>query len=158
MLAFRSVLVRVLIIVSAAVALATAVLWLMGSPAALASGWSIQRAPELAGAIPGQLNGVSCPSPTACSAVGSYTNVPGVHMTVVERWNGKQWSIQPTPNPARATGSSLNGVSCASQTACTAVGSYTNALRHELTLVERWNGKRWSIQPTPIPPASPAAV
>ena len=76
LLAFRSVLVRVLIIVSAAVALATAVLWLMGSPAALASGWSIQRAPELAGAIPGQLNGVSCPSPTACSAVGGYTNVP----------------------------------------------------------------------------------
>jgi hypothetical protein len=81
---------------------------------------------------------VSCASATACTAVGDYNNgTTGV--TLAERWNGSTWSIQPTPNPAGAPVSLLNGVSCASATACTAVGGYNNGTAG-VTLAERWNG------------------
>ena len=45
------------------------------------------------------------------------------------------WSIQTTPNPAGGSGSILNGVSCTSASACTAVGNSSNG-----TLAEGWNG------------------
>lgn len=41
-------------------------------------------------------------------------------------------------------------MSCASKTACTAVGSYVNGRSGRgFTLAERWNGSGWSIQQTP---------
>ena len=118
--------------------------------------WSIQRTPTPSGTTDSFLGGVSCASPTACTAVGSYVKgVLGNTLSLVERWNGRRWSIQRTPNPADATVSSLSGVSCASATACTAVGGASIVLdsgaTENPTLVERWNGRRWSIQRTPNP-------
>jgi hypothetical protein len=40
----------------------------------------------------------------------------------------------------------LNAVSCASRTACTAVGYWDRDSIHVRALVERWNGDAWSIQ------------
>jgi len=85
--------------------------------------WSIQRTPNPAGGTNVSLNGVSCASNTACTAVAHYNNRAGRELTLVERWDGTSWSIQRTPNPVRASKSSLTGVSCASPTVCTAVGS-----------------------------------
>ena len=94
-------------------------------------------------------------SRNACLAVGSATTPLGqnsVTATLAERWDGKQWTIQPTPNPPLGTefnpfaGSELNGVSCASRNACTAVGDSGG---ESVPLVEVWNGQRWSIQKTP---------
>jgi hypothetical protein len=39
-------------------------------------------------------------------------------------------------------------VSCASAHACVAVGSGYNRAGTEVTLAERWNGRRWTIQAT----------
>jgi hypothetical protein len=61
------------------------------------------------------------------------------------------WSVQPTPNPAGAENSVLSSVSCASPTACTSVGHYTSRGGAGMTLAERWDGARWSIEPTPRP-------
>ena len=112
--------------------------------------WTVQRTPNPAGARDSELFGVSCVSMTACTAVG-YTNSAGKYVTLVERWNGSSWSVRQTPNPAGATFSKLSGVSCASTTACTAVGHYTNRARVEVTLAERWNGSSWTVQRTPNP-------
>jgi hypothetical protein len=66
---------------------------------------------------------------------------------LAERWNGRRWTIQRTPNPGDAQ---LAGVSCATRTSCTAVGhSNTFGPAAPVALAERWNGKKWSIQPTP---------
>ena len=46
----------------------------------------------------------------------------------------------------------LTGVSCTSATVCTAVGNYTTTTTNKVTLAERWNGRTWKVQPTPIPP------
>jgi hypothetical protein len=61
--------------------------------------------------------------------------------------------VQSTPNPSGALFSELNGVSCASASACTAVGyygiSFNGFTYNEGTLAEAWNGTTWVIQPTP---------
>ena len=120
--------------------------------AAAASAWALQSlaAPSLTG----QQSAVSCPSVTACAAVGHYFSTTGIEVTLAERWNGTSWAIQISPNPSGAAGSGLDGVSCTSATACTAVGSYTGATGATQTLAERWNGATWAIQSTPNPIAA----
>jgi hypothetical protein len=118
--------------------------------------WSIQRAPSPAvapgeGAI--EPGGVSCTSRRACLAVGSYVGQSN-DIPFAERWDGMRWSIQnPLPVPGSGLDVSLYAVSCASPSACTAVGSSVkNAMgAGDFTLAERWNGSRWAIQPTPTP-------
>ena len=112
---------------------------------AAASGWSIQTTPNPAGGSDVVLNGVSCTLASACTAVGDYFNGTAT-VTLAERWNGTTWSIQTTPNPAGGSGSILNGVSCTSASACTAVGNSSNG-----TLAEGWDGATWSIQAPPNP-------
>jgi hypothetical protein len=64
----------------------------------------------------------------------------------------RRWKVEPTPNPAGADISVLSSVACVSGRACTAVGSLAaTASSPTLPLAERWNGKRWRIQPTPAP-------
>ena len=115
--------------------------------------WSIQASANPAGALTAVLFGVSCPAATFCVAVGNYQNRTGRHTMFAEAWNGSSWSVLPAPPPAGARRSFLNGVSCTSATACTAVGSYQTGAGQHVTLAERWNGTTWSIQPTPNGPA-----
>jgi hypothetical protein len=98
-----------------------------------------------------QLNGVSCSSATACTAVGFLQNSSSTDLTLAEGWNGTAWSIQPTPDPADADvfpGSVLSAISCTSATACMAVGNYTNTAGNVVTLAESWNGTTWKIETT----------
>jgi hypothetical protein len=97
----------------------------------------------------GDLEGVSCPSPVRCVAVGQ---VDG--NAVAESWDGSRWTRQPVPSPAGAAQSRLTAVSCTAATACTAVGSAsfddaTGIASIAFTLAEAWDGTRWTIQPTP---------
>jgi hypothetical protein len=118
------------------------------------TGWSIQTTPIPGGASESWLTGVSCSSPALCTAAGAYVNSAGKAVTLAERWNGTEWSIQTTPNPEGAKESRLNGVSCSSSNLCTAAGEYQNSAGKGVTLVERWNGTEWSIQTTPNPGGS----
>ena len=111
--------------------------------------WSVQATPNPVGATASDLLGVSCTTATACTAAGNYTASDGTQVTLAESWNGTSWSIQATPNPAGATASHLNGVSCTSATACTAVGGYVASDGTHATLAERWDGTSWSIQTMP---------
>jgi len=94
------------------------------------------------------LTAVSCASPTACTAVGTYND--GV-FGVAEHWNGVRWTIQRLPAPPGPPGEQPDvspvSVSCASATACVTVGTTQNQ-----TLAEAWNGSRWTVQRTPNPP------
>ena len=117
--------------------------------------WTIQPIPNPAGAVQSFLNGVSCTSPSACIAAGAYfttSSQSGPARSLAERWNGKRWTLLPTPNPGGAVQSFLNGVSCTSPTACTAIGEQHSASGIVHTLAERWDGVTWSIQATPNPP------
>lgn len=127
-----------------------AIVW--GSPAGSAPPPAIVPRLMSNGETTDALSSVSCVNATTCFAVGaSYVgpNAPIANpaKTFAGRWNGKSFSILPTPNPAGATNSVLVGVSCTSATNCFAVG-YSGATENfavGYALVERWNGKTWSI-------------
>jgi hypothetical protein len=108
------------------------------------TGWSAQTSPNPTGATSSYLLGVSCTAAAACTAVGFYTNSKSEELPLAERWNGTEWVIQTTPNPAESINTSLFAVSCTSSTVCTAVGHQTKN-----ALAEHWNGTEWSIQATP---------
>jgi hypothetical protein len=121
------------------------------------SRWSIQPTPNPRGAAGSGLAAVSCRSRIACTAVGNYQGRSGRTRILVEHWNGNKWSTQPSSNPATATSITLTDVSCGSNLACTAIGSYRNHAGQTLTLVEHWTAGRWSAQPTPSPAGGPNA-
>lgn len=95
-----------------------------------------QRVADPRGSKFATLNGVSCTSVTACTAVGFYIDAAGVH-TLVERWGGSRWRIQ----PSGTTAGQFNAVSCASARFCMAVGDHGPAGPAELVGV--WNGRSW---------------
>jgi hypothetical protein len=72
-----------------------------------------------------QLSGVSCPTASACSAVGQTTFAPGppgdpyTTQSLMEQWDGTAWSLDPTLNQSAG----FTGVSCVTASACVAVGS-----------------------------------
>jgi hypothetical protein len=64
--------------------------------------------------------GVSCPTSTSCTAVGTFDYSSGSG-ALVQSWNGSKWTVVAAPKPAGGDGA-LAAVSCPSITACTAVG------------------------------------
>lgn len=126
--------------------------------------WRVQTAPKPAApegyrAVNARLAAVSCPSATLCFAVGQAVpfgtgNAPGVPL--IERWDGSRWTLVhgPTaPSPLRA-------ISCPSTRACTAVGGFEHAVgspdaNNEQVeypnVVERWNGRSWTLGSMSIP-------
>jgi hypothetical protein len=96
------------------------------------------------------LKGISCSSTSACTAVGYYQAEGGEYKSLVERWNGTEWSPQTAPNPAEGTATqAMQSVSCDSATSCTTVGTAANK-----PTAEHWNGSSWS----PITPANPTGA
>jgi hypothetical protein len=101
--------------------------------------WKIQGAP----AFDGVLSSVSCPIYHFCVAVG-------FGQSVIEMRTNSTWTTPSLPLPAGATETSLTAVSCASATACMAVGTYVaNATSGTLALA--WNGSSWTLHSTPLP-------
>jgi hypothetical protein len=120
------------------------------------SRWALQPTPAPAGLHDGLLDGVSCTSASSCTATAVYTDRSRNTESRVERWNGTRWSIQRIQSPVGAHGATgsafLTGVSCVSGPACIAVGiGFVPPPVPSVTLAERWNGSRWSIQHTPSP-------
>ena len=117
---------------------------------ASAPGWSVTPSPNPV--IPtGQLFWVSCPAASSCMAVGTYTKASGAGVVLAEQWNGSKWRILPIPSPRGAAWSNLFGVSCASPSACEAVGTTASRSGTQTALAERWNGSSWQLQHAPSP-------
>ena len=94
---------------------------------------------------------ISCPTTTFCLGVGDAQGATAPTVPFAEEWDGTGWSATPLPPaPADVTASGLSSVSCTAPDACTAVGSSSGAFGPEnpTQLVERWDGARWTIQPT----------
>lgn len=119
----------------------TASLGALSPTAAAASSWSIVPSPSPPGSADGELRSVACTSVTNCFAVGRTRGT----QTLIERWNGTNWIVVPSPdptNPPGAMNNELSGVACASVTTCFAVGSREGGAS---VLIERWNGTGWSL-------------
>lgn len=109
------------------------------------STWKVVPVPAPAGAEESELASVACTSADSCEAVGDYDNASFATLPLAEVWNGKNWTVQATPNPKGSTDASLSDVSC-SATICQAVGLQN----FELPLAELWNGKTWAVESTPV--------
>jgi hypothetical protein len=118
---------------------------LNGGPLALGWDGTRWRSQAISGqSTKPQLTGVSCSSATACTAVGGDFAPP---QGLVERWNGRSWSLQHLRLPAATNAIAMTAVSCSSASVCTAVG-FAATSHATLTLAERWNGRSWVVQTT----------
>lgn len=108
---------------------------------ARAASWSIQeRVPSHVG----NLSAISCPSSTACTAVGEF------YTATAMRWDGRRWAVQNVPKAPGDQDFSAFGLSCPSVNACMVVGYYEKSvLTGSTAYAERWNGARWLPQPIP---------
>jgi hypothetical protein len=114
--------------------------------------WKMTKMPRIpANASSGpRLWGLSCVSTTWCMAVGDYdTSEAATQPLMSEIWNGKSWKMVLPPNPSGASAHALVGVSCISTKFCNAVGDSLTSKLALLSLGETWNGKAWTVQPTP---------
>jgi hypothetical protein len=112
--------------------------------------WSVVPSPNPTKLV-NIFSGVSCASAASCTAVGySRGRRATIEKTLIESWNGTSWSAIPSPNPSR-TFNTLGGVSCVSASACTAVGGWNGPAGHGRTLIESWNGTKWSAVASPDP-------
>ena len=112
------------------------------------SAWSIIPSPN-AGNTFNELYAVTALSANNVWAVGEYINIePFQDWTLIEHWNGTQWSIIPGANPGVA-GNSLGAIAGVSANNIWAVGSYYPTNGNQQTLIEHWNGTRWSTVRAP---------
>jgi len=107
--------------------------------------WSIVASPNPANSDGSALIAVSCTATTACMAVGDYASSSGTYAPLAMSFNGASWTIQPPLNPSTID-AGLFGVSCTSQSSCTAVGGSVSTKNPGLLLVEVWDGSTWSTQ------------
>lgn len=115
--------------------------------------WSLQSVTDPEGAVQSTLLDVSCtPTPNRCTAVGGWKNSALEQFTLAYRFNGvTTWTLQSTPNPGGSIASVFQEVSCATETSCSAAGSWVGGGESNRTLAEEWDGSSWSLQGTPNP-------
>ena len=112
------------------------------------SKWSVVSNPN-PGSISNGLDGIGAVSASDIWAVGISSNTSNSSQTLIEHWNGSNWSIVKSPN--RASQNGLNGVAAVTANNIWAVGSSSNTSNSAQTLIEHWNGSTWSIVKSPSP-------
>ncbi|HZU67736.1 MAG TPA: hypothetical protein VFA09_10715 [Ktedonobacteraceae bacterium] len=114
--------------------------------------WNIVSSPD-PGSAGNEFFSVAVVSTNDVWAVGnsqSTTTIGGVEQTLVEHWNGTQWSVVSSPNPVPQV-SALTGVAAVSSSDVLAVGFYVGSNGIWDTLTEQWNGTQWSVVSSPSP-------
>ncbi len=114
------------------------------------STWEIVRSPNRLSDIEIVLHSVSAASANDVWAVGSSNNGSLPSRTLIEHWDGTQWSIVPSPSPDTQF-NELRGVAALSANDVWAVG-YRGGTKTETpieTLILHWDGISWSQVASP---------
>jgi hypothetical protein len=111
--------------------------------------WAV-RVPHRLAAGSVALDGVACPDPTECVAVGasSATASAVIDTALANGTATGSWRALAGAQPAGTTSSSLQSVSCATVDFCAAVGNATDATGTHM-LAETYDGNSWT--PTVLP-------
>ncbi len=101
------------------------------------------------GASDNHLSGITTVAVNNVWAAGEYLDEnTGLETTLIEQWNGTQWSVVSSPNFPSAN-NYLNSISADSANDIWAVGdesySYANSI------IEHWDGTKWSLVSNPNP-------
>ena len=115
--------------------------------------WSIVNTPDIAHQRKGQSNiliKLVALSANNIWGIGTSTNRTGHSTTLIEHWTGTTWKIVPSPNPG-STINSLHGAVAISTNDIWAMGYFGNSKSNLTgqTLIEHWDGRQWSIVPSP---------
>jgi hypothetical protein len=100
------------------------------------------------------LNGVAPISKDDAWAVGAnYTGPEGPPVQgLIEHWNGKSWRVVSSPNvgsPNTVLNNIITEVVAISASDIWTSGDYVLGNGNSQTLLEHWNGSKWSVVPTP---------
>ena len=107
-----------------------------------------------------QLNGVLALAPDDVWAVGFSTPDPppaeAATLTLIEHFDGKSWTVVPSPNEGPKSiwqSNRLFGLAANSPKDIWAFGSFfaADGSGHQMTLLEHWNGTKWSLARSPNP-------
>jgi hypothetical protein len=98
------------------------------------------------------LEGIDATSPTDVWTVGWSRPSGGQSQTLIEHYDGSNWSIVTTPNPGAAN--SLQAVAAHSPTDVWAVGSTQQVGFYAVPLVLHYDGVSWSQVPFPVVPVA----
>jgi hypothetical protein len=97
----------------------------------------------------GYLDAVSIVSREDAWAVGfRYTHNFTRTETLVEHWDGTEWTIVSSPNPGR-TSNSFSGVEAVAADDVWAVGSDFDPTTYIVAMAEHWDGTAWSVVDLP---------
>ena len=126
------------------------------------NGTAWARVPALSpgGSASPTLTGVAATSGSNAWSVGVYNTGLGTPvLALAEHWNGTTWALAPIQNPG--TGSPVfnyvMSVAATSASNAWAVGMHSTSQEGTLTLIEHWNGTRWTQVPSPSPAAPPGS-
>jgi hypothetical protein len=123
--------------------------------------WSTMAAAEPRGHTGDFLTGVSCRPSKTCFVVGSAFAGSGL-VSIAETLNGTHWALTPVPWPKGTVSPGLSGVSCVAANRCVAVGNINQnvfaAGNHGKVGAATWNGKAWTVSPTPTPAKNVASL
>jgi hypothetical protein len=127
---------------------------LMTGGTALAGEWQEQPHPDIADRQE-ILENIVAITPQDVWAVGRHWGFIGSILefsTLIEHWDGLNWSLVASRNVEGTLSNYLQGVASRSATEVWAVGwSMGIGIQTQKTLVERWDGSAWSIVPSPNP-------
>jgi hypothetical protein len=118
------------------------------------SGWTVVPSASI-GTLDHNLAAVAAASSKDAWVVGSFLPPSGdgtVLQTLGGHFDGKHWTAFPLPNVGPNI-NSLLGVSMLPGGEAWAVGYFVNASFHEKTLVEHFDGSKWTVVPAPSPGA-----
>jgi len=115
---------------------------------------------EVAGPASTTFTDVACSAVRNCIAVGYAVTGPPVYKanrptsTVIEHWDGANWSVMPSPNAHGALANLLSAVACPAPTSCEAVGYDIDAAnvgtsKASRPLILRLNAGHWALQSVP---------
>ncbi|HEX8599098.1 MAG TPA: S-layer homology domain-containing protein [Chloroflexia bacterium] len=82
-------------------------------------------------------------------AAGHYINDFGIAQTLVQHWNGVEWSLVDSPNVGPLLDNRLTSIDASAPDDVWAVGYYYNDVAVPQTLTMHWDGTEWTIVASP---------
>jgi hypothetical protein len=120
-----------------------------------AHGWNTVASPGVG--PEGRLSAVAARSASDAWAVGEFEGLDSAQHTLVEHWDGSQWSVQQSPSPGNEA-NILSSVAEISASNVWAVGFQINGADVKTPLVEHWDGSQWSAASLPSVKADAAEL
>jgi hypothetical protein len=112
--------------------------------------WTVQKVPSPKHSMDASLVAVSCPASGSCWATGAYSigtlYSSGPALPFAATLGAGTWSLGKLSTETGEGGNSLSSVSCATATACEAVGSAEAPSGYSIPQAQVWNGTNWSAQ------------